>query len=106
MSKITISICKVYKNTGRFRFHRKKTKPSWKHYFLTDDYTDDFKFGTEWIDSFTAGILKLKKHHKKLFLCPNCTRFFYVWVKNNRQKVYCQICPDKIQLVDKIEIEE
>jgi len=105
LTKITIGVSRVYKNGGSFRFHRKKTKPSWKHYFL-DDETGDWKFGTEWVDSVKAHFLKLKKHHKKLFLCPNCTRFFYAWVKNNRQKAYCQICPDKIQLVDKIEVEE
>ena len=48
MSKITISMCKVYKNSGSFRFHRKKIKPSWKHYFL-DDETGEWKFGTEWV---------------------------------------------------------
>jgi len=48
VSKITISMCKVYKNSGSFSFHRKKIKPSWKHYFL-DDETGEWKFGTEWV---------------------------------------------------------
>ncbi len=97
MSKITLSVCKVYKNTGRFRFHRKKTKPAWKHYFL-DDETSDWKFGTEWVDSFKAQFLKLKKRHKRLYICSNCTRLFYAYVKNSREKVNCPICPNDDEL--------
>ncbi len=41
-------MCKAYKNSGRFRFHRKKTKQAWKHYFID---LEDEKFGTEWISS-------------------------------------------------------
>jgi len=37
VSKITFSVCKVYKNTGRFRFHRKKIKPA----FCPDDEEDE-----------------------------------------------------------------
>jgi len=54
MTKITLSVSKVYKNSGSFRFHRKKTKKAWKHYFLSDDWTDKITFGTEWADSVTA----------------------------------------------------
>jgi len=94
VSKVTISVCKVYKNTGRFRFHRKKTKPAWKHYFLSDDYTDEYTFGTEWVDSVTAQFLKLKKRHKRMCICLNCGRIFYAYIKNEREEVNCPICPD------------
>jgi len=43
MVKITLAVSKCYKNEGRFRFHRKKTKQSWKHFFLSDDYTEEYK---------------------------------------------------------------
>ncbi len=88
---------KVYKNTGRFRFHRKKTKPAWKHYFL-DDETNDWKFGTEWVDSVKAQFLKLKKRHKRLYICSNCAMIFYAYVKNSREKAYCPICPNDEEL--------
>jgi len=88
----------VYKNSGSFRFHRKKTKPAWKHYFLSDDYTDEFTFGTEWVDSITAQFLKLKKRHKRYFICPNCYGIFYAYVKNSREQVNCPICPDDEEL--------
>jgi len=98
VSKITISVCKVYKNTGRFRFHRKKTKQAWKHYFLSNDYTDEYTFDTEWVDSVKAQFLKLKKRHKRLFICTNCARLFYAYIKNSKEQVNCPICPDDDEL--------
>jgi len=48
MTKIIISVCKVYKNTGWFRFHRKNTKKGYKHYFITDEeLEDDWPFISE-----------------------------------------------------------
>jgi len=94
VTKITISVCKVYRNTGKFRFHRKNTKPSWKHYFLSDDYTDEMTFGTEWVDSVKAQFLKLKKWHKRKFICPECYSIFTSYVKNDRMEANCPYCPD------------
>ena len=94
MTKITISVSKVFKNSGSFRFHRKKTKPAWKHYFMSNDYTEKFEFGTEWVDSVTAQFLKLKKWHLRKFLCTDCWSFFQSYVKNDRMKAYCPNCPD------------
>jgi len=88
LTKITIGVSKVYKNTGSFRFHRKNTKPSWKHYFL-DDETDEWKFNTEWVDSITAQFLKLKKRYKRHFVCFDCGTIFYAYVKNKTQEVDC-----------------
>ena len=86
MGKITLSICKVYRNTGRFRFHRKKTKPAWKHYFVD---SEEWNFNTEWVDSITAQFLKLKKRHKTLYFCFYCNTYFYAYVKNKTQEVDC-----------------
>ena len=95
MGKITISICKVYRNTGRFRFHRKKTKPAWKHYFLEEDEPDEYRFGTEWVDSITAQFLKLKKWHLRKFICEECRRRFLGFVKNDRMEIDCPYCEDE-----------
>jgi len=65
VTKITISVSKVFKNSGSLRFHRKKTKPAWKHYFL-DDKTGEWKFNSEWVNSIKAQILKLKVHNNKI----------------------------------------
>ena len=101
MGKITLSVCKVYKNTGRFRFHRKKTKPAWKHFFLSDDYTDEYTFGTEWIDSITAQFLKLKRRHKKYFVCMNCGTVFSDYVKKNTTSQPCpRGCDEEEEDVD------
>jgi len=94
VSKITLSVCKVYRNTGRFRFHRKKTKKGWKHYFLSDDYTDKLTFNTEWVDSVTAQFLKLKKWHLRKFICEECFNVFQGYVKNDRMKIECPYCSD------------
>jgi len=94
VSKITLSVCKVYKNTGRFRSHRKKTKPAWKHYFLSDDWTDKMTFGTEWVDSITAQFLKLKKWHLRKFICEECFAIFPAYIKNDRMKAICPYCPE------------
>jgi len=92
LTKITIGVSRVYKNSGFFRSHRKNTKPAWKHYFL-DDETGDRKFGTEWVDSVKAQLLKLKKWHKRKFICPECFTIFTDYVKNDRMKAECPNCP-------------
>ena len=89
MGKITLSICKVYKNTGSFRSHRKKTKKAWKHYFVD---SEDWNFNTEWVDYITAQFLKLRKWHYRLFYCEECWRPFRRYVKNDRMKVFCEYC--------------
>ena len=94
MTKITISICKVYRNTGRTHFHRKKTKPAWKHFFLSDEDSDGLKFGTEWVNSVTAQLLKLKKWHKRYFVCVECSTVFSAYIKNNRMEAICPYCTE------------
>jgi len=87
MTKITLAVSKVYKNSGRFRLHRKKTKKAWKHCFMSDDYTDELTFGIEWVDTITAQFLKLKKWHLRKFICPECFNVFQGYIKNDRMKV-------------------
>ena len=70
MVKVTVGVYKAYKNGGRNRFHRKKTHKEWKHYFIDiDDYdTDERTFGSEWVSSFKAMILKRKQLYKRTYL--------------------------------------
>jgi len=91
MRKITLSVCKVYRNTGRFRSHRKKTKKAWKHYFVD---SEEWKFNTEWVDSITAQFLKLKKLHKRWFICVECRQWFFAYVKNDRTSPDCPYCEE------------
>jgi len=93
MVKITLAISKCYKNEGRFRTHRKRTKKAWKHYFLEEDEPNEYRFGTEWVDTITAQFLKLRKWHLRLFYCEQCLRRLWRYVKNDRMKVYCDYCP-------------
>jgi len=92
MGKITISVCKVYKNGRRFSLHRKKTKLAWKHYFLEGDEPDEYTFGTEWVDSVSAQFLKLKKWHLRNFICEECFSTFEGYIKNDRMKIECPYC--------------
>ena len=95
MTKITLAVCKVYRNTGRFRSHRKKTKKAWKHCFMSDDYTEKLTFGTEWVDSVTAQLLKLKKWHLRKFICEECSAKFSNYIKNDRMEAICPYCLDE-----------
>jgi len=92
VTKITLSVCKVYKNTGRFRIHRKKTKPAWKHYFLSDDYTDEYTFGTEWVSAIKAMILKLNVHKVRKAICLECGLYFTNVIKKESDSVDCPNC--------------
>jgi len=95
MVKITLAVCKVYKNAGRFRTHRKKTKKAWKHCFMSDDYTDELAFGTEWVDSITAQFLKLKKWHFRIFYCEECLQPFLRYIRWNRTRPDCPYCEEE-----------
>ena len=95
MVKITLSVCKVFRNTGRFRFNRKNTKPAWKHYFIEEDEPEEYRFRTEWVDSITAQFLKLKKWHLKKFICENCKSVFSKYVKNDRIRPDCPYCEEE-----------
>ena len=92
MTKITLAVSNVYKNGRRFCKHRKRTKKGWKHYFISDDYTENYKFGTEWVDSISAQFLKLRKWHLRKFWCPQCGNVFPDYIKNNRMKAKCPYC--------------
>jgi len=93
MSKITLSVCKVYKNSGSFRFHRKNTKPAWKHYFL-DDETGEWKFNSEWVNSIKARILKHKVYKVRKFICEECGLVFTGVVKKDSDWCECPVCED------------
>jgi len=89
VTKITLSVCKVFKNSGSFRFHREKTKKHWKHYFFD---LEEEKFKTEWISKFKAIILKRNVYHKRKYICPECGLYFDAFVKSLKDDVECPEC--------------
>jgi len=91
VTKITISVSKVFKNSGSLRFHRKKTKPAWKHYFL-DDETGEWKFNTEWVNSIKASLLKLNVYKIRKFICEECGLVFEDFVKKDSDECECPKC--------------
>jgi len=94
VTKYTIGVYKAFRNSGSLRFHRKKTKKHWKHYFIdVDDYDEDeYTFGSEWVSSFKAMILKRKQVYKKKFCCLDCETWFTAYVPKNQQE-YKDDCP-------------
>jgi len=89
MSKITLVVCKVFKNSGTLRFHREKTKKHWKHYFIEDD-----TFQTEWVNPIKARFLKTQKRKLLKFICPECGLIFQGLVKKDSDSVECPECED------------
>ena len=61
---------------------------------MSDDYTEYLTFGTEYVNSAKAQILKLKKRYKRKFICDTCYRSFIGYVKNDRETVRCPYCLD------------
>ena len=98
MSKVTLSVCKVFKNSGSLRFHRKNTSRHWKHYFLEEIEEGVWGFNSEWVNSIKAQFLKTKIRHKRLSICLNCEQLFYAYVKNDKEEVFCPYCPDDEEL--------
>ena len=98
MTKVTIGVYKAFRNSGKFRFHRNKTKKHWKHFFIDiDDYDEDeYTFGSEWVSAFKAVILKRKQVYKKTFVCLECATMFKAYVKKNATKIDepCPNCDD------------
>jgi len=94
MTKVTVGVYKAYKNSGNLRFHRKETKKHWKHYFIeVDDYDEDeITFGSEWVSSIKALILKRKQLYKKKFYCTDCETVYTAYVKKNQNE--CDECPN------------
>ena len=91
MSKVTISICKTYKNTGSLRNHREKTRKHWKHYFYD---SDEEKFSTEWVSTLQAFILKRNVWKKKQMVCLECGYSFYAFLKKDTNECKCPNCND------------
>ena len=97
MTKVTIGVYKAFKNGGRFRFHRNKTKKCWKHYFIEiDDYDEEeYSFGSEWVSSLRAVFLKKKQLYKKQFVCEECNTIYTNYVKKNQDEDdNCPRCND------------
>jgi len=93
MTKITIGVYKSFRNSG-IRNHRKKTKKHWCHYFLDvdDDESGDYQFGSEWVSSFKALILKRQVYKKRKFICPECGLIFEGLVRKDSDSVECPEC--------------
>jgi len=95
MVKRTIGVYKSYRNSG-VRNHRMKTQKHWCHYFLeVDDYDeDDVSFGSEWVSSIKAMMLKRHIWKKKRFYCTDCENTWEVYVPAKQKEFECPECDD------------
>ena len=95
MTKYTIGVYKAYKNSGILRVHKNKTKTHWKHYFIEDENDDEeYSFGSEWVSSFKAVILKRKQLYKRKFVCLECGTVWQHYVPKNTHEMDCPNCND------------
>jgi hypothetical protein len=84
-----MAVSKAFKNSGVLRFHRKKTKKHWKHFFID---SDDGTFHTEWVSSFKAMILKRNVWKKRWFICDECEYIFQAYTKKVTDNCECPEC--------------
>ena len=94
MTKLTLSVCKAYKNSGRYRIHKENTSKHWKHYFVDDYDKDEYQFGTEWISSIKAMILKRHVWKKKRFHCLECDTIWAGYVPSKQNEIECPRCDE------------
>jgi len=95
MPKITIGVYKSYRNSG-YRNHRQKTKKHWCHYFIEYDEYDpeERQFGTEWISSLKAMMLKRHVWKKKRFHCLECDTIWAGYVPAKQTEIECPRCDE------------
>jgi len=89
MTKITLGVSKVYKNSGKGRKHRKSTKRHWKHIFFD---TETEKITSEWINYTQKIYFKTQIQHKLTFLCFECSQIDKFYVKNSKEVLECISC--------------
>ena len=95
MQKVTVGVYKSYKNAGNLRFPKANTKKHWKHYYIEiDDDDDELYFGSEWVSTLKAVVLKRRQLYKKQFYCNNCESNFTTYVKKNQTECECTNCGD------------
>ena len=87
MSKLTLSVSRVYKN-GKYHKHY-SAKPHWRRYYYD---TGEEKFGAEYVSSIKAMTLKLNIWKKRKACCFECQNFFDACVKNDKEQVECPYC--------------
>jgi len=91
MTKKTIGVYKSWRNSGK-RNHRNKTKKEWCHYFVSDDYTAEFTFGTEWVSKIKAMILKRHVYKVRRSYCFECRLVFTAVIKKESDTPVCPNC--------------
>ena len=95
MTKLTLSVCKSFKNSGRYSIHKENTSKHWKHYFIEDYFDEDeISFGSEWVSSIKAVFLKRQQLYKRQFICPDCGDVTEQFVPKNTDEMPCAKCND------------
>ena len=87
MSKLTLSVSKVYKNGNNHKHHC--AKKHWRRYYF-DTY--DEKFGAEYVSGIKAMKLKLNIWKRRKAYCFECQNIFDAYIKNDNDQVECPYC--------------
>jgi len=87
MSKLTLSVSKVYKNGNHHKHH--SAKPHWRRYFFD---TFEQKFGAEYVSAIKAIFFKRHIYKRRKAYCFECKSIFVAYVKNDKEQVICPYC--------------
>ncbi len=105
MDKVIISVCKAYKNSGKGRKHREKTKKHWKVYGTELLDNGKWKFFTIWPSYLVAMWYKSQIKQRQKVYCIGCWEKFEIAKGSNPPCPNCGILGDNFDDVNN-EIEE
>ena len=91
--KYIISVSKTYKHRGRNVIHKPTTKKHWQiMYFSYDEYTEELKLYSKFVNPLQAWYYKFQKYYKRTFYCFECKNSFEALVKKRQKSTECPIC--------------
>jgi len=87
MTKLTLSVSKVYKNGNHHKHH--SAKPHWRRYYY-DNFEE--KMGAEYVSAIKAIFFKRHIYKRRKSWCFECRSLFVAYVKNDKEQVECPYC--------------
>ena len=94
--KYVISVSKTHKHRGRNIIHKPKTKKHWQiMYYDYNEYTEELKLYSKYVNSLQAFYYKFHKYYKRKFYCTDCENVFEALVKKRQHEVAeCPFCDE------------
>ncbi len=64
-------------------------------YYDIDEYTEELKLYSKYVNSLQAFYYKFKKYYKRKFYCFECKNFFVLLVKKRQKNIECPNCEEE-----------